>query len=143
MDFDYIVVGAGSTGCVIAHDLIRKHGARVLLLDRGTIGRGPLLRMPAGSFKLMNGRSPYLKQYLSAPQPLLGGRRVPLAQANIVGGGSAINMMAYTRGSRRDYALWTKPAAMPAGAGTTWCPICAIRRATSGSTTKRTAPRGR
>lgn len=130
MQLDYIVVGGGSTGCVVAHDLIMKSQARVLLLDQGRMGRGQLLRMPAGSFQLMNGRSPYLKQYLSAPQPRLGNRRVPLAQANIVGGGSAINMMAYTRGSRRDYALWDE---ISGGAGWSWDDLIPYLRAQEGN----------
>ncbi len=54
----------------------------------------------------MNGNTRYLKRYVSAPQASLGGRTVVIPQAHIVGGGSAINMMAYTRGSRRDYEQW-------------------------------------
>lgn len=105
-NFDFIVVGAGSSGCVTAHALVKKHGARVLLLERGKASRDMLLRMPAGSFKIMNGNSPYLTRYLSTPQPTLDGRAVSIPQANVVGGGSAVNMMAYTRGSRRDYDKW-------------------------------------
>jgi choline dehydrogenase len=105
-NFDFIVVGAGSSGCVTAHALVKEYGARVLLLERGKASRDMLLRMPAGSFKIMNGRSPYLTRYMSTPQPTLDGRAVTIPQANVVGGGSAVNMMAYTRGSRRDYEKW-------------------------------------
>ena len=116
-EYDYIIVGGGSSGCVAAHRLVSEYAARVLVLEAGPSDAGMLTRMPAGTFKIMFGGSPLLKRYISAPQRALGGRTVPIAQANVIGGGSSINMMAYVRGSRADYERWN---AASGGAGWGW-----------------------
>ena len=82
----------------------------MLLLEAGPPDRSALIRMPAGSFKMMFGNSPYIKRYTSSPQATLGGRTVSIPQGHVVGGSSSINVMAYTRGSRLDYQRWQEAA---------------------------------
>jgi hypothetical protein len=105
MKYDYIVVGAGSSGCVTASRLVRDHGARVLLLEAGKRDRHPLFKMPAGFIKLLNG-SPFLTFHQTVPQPQLGGRTHELPQGHVLGGGSTINGMVYMRGRPADYEEW-------------------------------------
>src|SRR3546814_3739687 len=71
--------------------------------------------MPAGSFKMMFGGSPAIKRYQTIEQRTLGGRRYSFPQGNVLGGGSSVNVMAYLRGSRHDFARWNEAAG-----GTCW-----------------------
>src|SRR6201999_1719710 len=103
-------------GCVAANRLIRDHGARVLLLEQGPDDRSAVIKMPAGSFKMLFGPSPYVKHYASIPQPQLEGRVVGVPQGNVIGGGSSVNVMAYARGSRQDYDQWDEAL----GGGSDW-----------------------
>lgn len=103
--FDYVVVGGGSAGCVAATRLVRDHGARVLLLERGAEKHSRLLDMPAGYMKFL-GREDYLEMHQAVPQPQLGGRAPIVPQARVLGGGSTVNAMVYMRGQRQDYDGW-------------------------------------
>ena len=103
--YDVIVVGGGSSGCVAATRLVRDHGARVLLIERGQRRQPPILQMPAGYMKYL-AREDYLEMHRSAPQPQLGGRAPIVPQARLLGGGSAVNAMVYMRGQAADYDGW-------------------------------------
>jgi choline dehydrogenase len=103
--YDYIIVGGGSSGCVAATWLVRDHGARVLLIERGAARGSPVLQMPAGYMKFLM-REDYLEMHQAVPQPQLDGRAPIVPQARLLGGGSAVNAMVYMRGQREDYDSW-------------------------------------
>jgi choline dehydrogenase len=102
--FDYIVIGGGSSGCVAAARLV-EHGARVLLLEAGHSHRHPLLDMPPGIFKMING-SKFMRYHHTVPQEHLGGRVHDIPQAHVLGGGSSVNAQVYMRGRPSDYDEW-------------------------------------
>lgn len=102
--FDFIIVGGGSAGCVLARRLIDTGDVSVLLLEAGPDDRHPLLRIPAGFTQLTGTR--YTWGYETAPQAGLAGKRVWYPQARVLGGGSSINAQLYTRGNRWDYDNW-------------------------------------
>jgi len=111
--YDYIVVGGGSAGCVTAARLVREFGARVLLLEAGPPDTHRLIDMPAGFVKLLFRPSPFVKVYESEPQASLDGRRISMLQGHVLGGGSSVNAMTYTRGAPSDYARWDEAAGRP------------------------------
>ena len=102
--FDHIVVGGGSSGCVAAARLVEA-GRRVLLLEAGHSHRHPLLDMPPGIFKMING-SKYMRYHKTVPQEHLDGRRHDIPQAHVLGGGSSVNAQVYMRGRPSDYDAW-------------------------------------
>ena len=102
---DYIVVGGGSAGCVVASRLVGEHGARVLLVEAGPRRASPILAMPAGYMKYL-ARETYLTMHRVVPQPQLDGRAPIVPQAKVLGGGSAVNAMVYIRGNAADYDGW-------------------------------------
>lgn len=102
--FDYIVVGGGSSGSVAAARLVNE-GRRVLLLEGGYSHRHPLLDMPPGIFKMING-SKYMRYHQTIPQDHLDGRVHDIPQANVLGGGSSVNAQVYMRGRPSDYDEW-------------------------------------
>jgi choline dehydrogenase len=103
--FDYIVVGGGSSGCVVAGRLVAEHGARVLLVEAGPRRTNPILAMPAGYIKYL-AHDTYLTFHRVLPQPQLDGRAPIVPQAKVLGGGSAVNAMVYIRGQAADYDGW-------------------------------------
>jgi choline dehydrogenase len=103
--FDYIVVGGGSSGCVAAAQLVTKGNHRVLLLEAGFSHHHPLLDMPPGIFKMING-SKYMKYHTTVPQEHLDGRAHDIPQGNVLGGGSSVNAQVYIRGRAADYDEW-------------------------------------
>ncbi len=105
MTTDYIVVGGGSSGCLVAGKLAAEHNARVLVLEAGPSDRNPLIRMPAGYVKLL-GAEKYMWFYKSVPQANLGGRTPIVPQGRVLGGGSSVNAMVYSRGQAEDYDAW-------------------------------------
>lgn len=117
-DYDYIIVGGGSSGCVAAARLVSDFGARVLLLEAGPSNAHPLLKMPAGFVKMLSG-SKYLTFHQTVPQPQLDGRIHEVPQGHVLGGGSSVNAMVYMRGRPSDYAHWDQVTG-GAGNGIGW-----------------------
>lgn len=100
MRYDYMIVGGGSAGCVLAHRLSADAKVRVLLLEAGPQDKHPYIHMPIGFAKLTAG--PFQWGYRSVPQPHAGGREIPLAQGRVLGGSSSINAQVFTRGVPED-----------------------------------------
>ncbi len=103
--FDHIVVGGGSSGCVVAARLASEGKRRVLLLEAGYSHRHPLLDMPPGIFKMING-SKFMRYHKTTPQAHLNGRVHDIPQGNVLGGGSSVNAQVYMRGRPSDYDEW-------------------------------------
>jgi len=103
--FDYIVVGGGSSGCVAAARLVTNGAARVLVLEGGYSHRHPLIDMPPGIFKMING-SKFMRYHRTEPQEHLNGRAHDIPQGNVLGGGSSVNAQVYMRGRPSDYEEW-------------------------------------
>ncbi len=104
-NYDYVIVGGGSSACVAAWRLTTLYGARVLLLERGNKRINWIMRLPAGYSKYIE-RDTYLEMHQSVPAPELDGRAPIVPQARVLGGGSAVNAMVYMRGQARDYDDW-------------------------------------
>ena len=105
--YDYVIVGGGSSACVVANRLIARTDARILMLEAGGPDKSPLIKMPAGFIKFLGGNK-LLTEHMSVPQEQLGGRSIQILQANVLGGGSSINGMVYMRGRPSDYDHWNE-----------------------------------
>ena len=104
-DFDFIIIGAGSSGCVLANRLSADPAARVLLLEAGGPDKNPFIHMPAGIGRILdNPKTDWCFQ--TCAQPGLVNRRIPIPRGKTLGGSSSINAMVYIRGQREDYDIW-------------------------------------
>jgi len=106
-DFDYIVVGAGTAGCLLANRLSADPGNRVLLLEAGGSDAYHWIRIPVGYlYCIGNPRTDWM--YMTEPDPGLNGRRLRYPRGRVLGGCSSINGMLYVRGQARDFDAWAE-----------------------------------
>jgi len=103
--FDYIIVGAGSAGCVLANRLSEDKDVHVLLLEAGGVDKNIYIHVPAGMMEVMNSKE-IQWLYSSEVEPQLGGRKMWQQRGKVLGGSSSINAMMYMRGNPKDYDNW-------------------------------------
>lgn len=104
-EFDFIIVGGGSAGCVLANRLSADPRNRVLLLEAGPKDGGLFMTMPAGYYRAyLDPRTNW--SYESEPERFMNGRRIPVPRGRVLGGSSSINSMVYLRGHPLDYDGW-------------------------------------
>ena len=104
-DYDYIVIGAGSAGCVLAHRLSEDPAIQVLLLEAGGRDWNPWIHIPVGYFKTMHNPSTDWC-YVTDPDAGINGRRLQWPRGKVLGGSSSLNGLLYIRGQREDYDAW-------------------------------------
>ena len=104
--YDYVIIGGGTAGCVLAGRLTEDPDTRVLLIEAGRSDTHPYIHVPAGFAKLTAG--PYQWGFTSAPQKACADRVILLPQGKVLGGGGSINAQVFTRGIAADYDGWEK-----------------------------------
>lgn len=104
-DFDYIIIGAGSAGCVLANRLSEDPATRVLVLEYGGSDKSIFIQMPTALSIPMNGTK-YNWKYMTQPEPGLDGRQVHCPRGKVLGGSSSINGLVYMRGHAQDFDEW-------------------------------------
>src|ERR1700738_677941 len=107
MQADYIIVGAGSAGCVLANRLTEDPNTNVVLIEAGGRDHNPLIHIPAGFFKMLD--HPTLTwKYRSEPDAGTNGRAIVYTRGKVIGGSSSINGLVYIRGQPEDYDHWAQ-----------------------------------
>jgi choline dehydrogenase len=107
MDWDYIIVGAGSAGCVLANRLSADAGVKVLLIESGGSHRTPLVTIPAGEARVI-GNPGFDWKFVAEPDPSVNGRADAWPRGKVLGGSSSINGMMWIRGQREDFDGWAQ-----------------------------------
>jgi choline dehydrogenase len=103
--FDYVIVGAGSAGCVLANRLSEDAGVSVALIEAGGRDSNPWIHVPAGYYRNFSNPS-VTWQFGSGPEPHLDGRTITWPRGRVLGGSSAINGLLYVRGQAQDFDVW-------------------------------------
>jgi choline dehydrogenase len=107
MQADYVIVGAGSAGCVLATRLTEDASTSVILIEAGGKDTNPLIHVPAGFFKMLD-HDKLTWKYRSEPDPGTNGRAIVYTRGRVVGGSSSINGLVYIRGQPEDYDHWAQ-----------------------------------
>src|SRR5467141_776133 len=107
MQADYIIIGAGSAGCVLANRLTEDPGTKVLLIEAGGRDWTPLIHIPAGFFNMLNHKT-LTWGFTSEPDPGTHGRAINYTRGRVIGGSSSINGLIYIRGQPEDYDHWAQ-----------------------------------
>jgi len=101
-EYDHVIVGAGSAGCVLANRLSADRSFKVLLIEAGGWDRDPLIHIPLGWGMIFKERR-HDWGYFCEPEDAVAGRAVECARGRVIGGSSSTNAMAWVRGNRADY----------------------------------------
>lgn len=137
----YIVIGGGSAGCVIAARLSENTEASVVLLEEGPKDTNLLIHLPVGFYKTSQGN--LVERYpWEPPADYIGPADPTMVQARVLGGGSSVNAMVYLRGQPADYDSWAACGAQ-AGPTRTYCPSSRSAKAMIDSATMPTVPTAR
>lgn len=105
--FDYVIIGSGAAGSILAHRLTEEPGTTVCVLECGPPDRHPYIHVPAGFIKMLFNPA-FTWQFQTEPGEAIGGRRIPTTQGRTLGGSSSINGMVYNRGQRADFDQWAQ-----------------------------------
>ena len=138
--YDYVIVGAGSAGCVLAARLSEDPGVKVAVLEAGGQDNRPEVSIPAAFPMLLKSSVDW--DLYGEPEPGLGGRRLYLPRGKMIGGSGSMNAMIYLRGNRADYDGWAT------GGAKGWsydeaCPTSSAPRTTIAARMRSTASAGR
>ncbi|MEM7508212.1 MAG: GMC family oxidoreductase N-terminal domain-containing protein [Pseudomonadota bacterium] len=107
MEFDFVIVGAGSAGCALASRLSERPDITIALIEAGGPDRNPWIHIPVGYFKTLdNPKTDWC--YVTEPDPGLNGRAIKWPRGRVLGGSSSINGLLYVRGQRQDYDHWAQ-----------------------------------